>query len=443
MQKRWSRIFAFVLITPLLLSVLIACGAGADPNAESGVITIKIGSNFPVSGRDETAGLPAQNGAEMAVKEAIEQNYLGDGYELVFDPRDDVGASQVHDPTTARTNYQSLIGDSTVAGIVGPLNSNIAQAVMGIANQAPIAMISPANTNDCLTVGEPDHFCSDDNDKLADYRPTGEVTYFRLATLDQFQGRAMADFAYNKQGYRKVFIVDDTETYGKGLADSFEFFWKGDFNGEVIEHRSIVSQENYNNLLTTIAAADPDFIFFGGNDSTGGTKLRQQMVQIPGLEETPLFVGDGAKTSGFSTEVIPTGGGEVFGTVPGQDASDVGQKATGLLETYQTAYNSPPGAYTTASYDSAWILIQSIKNAIDGGAVAPADSGDAEAAKTFRQSVIDAIKEINYEGASGAHSFDENGDTTNRNISIYTLSEPANANEGDGWTFVESVNVGA
>jgi len=443
MQKRWSRIFAFVLVIPLLLSVLIACGAGADPNAESDVITIKIGSNFPVSGLDETAGLPAQNGAELAVNEAIAQNYLGDGYELVFSPKDDVGPSQVHDPTTARTNFQSLIGDSTVAGIVGPLNSNIAQAVLGMTNEAPIAVISPANTNDCLTVGEPDHFCSGENDKLAEYRPTGEVTYFRLATLDQFQGRALADFAYNTQGYRSVFIVDDTETYGKGLADSFEYFWEGEFKGEVIEHRSIVSQENYNNLLTTIANADPDFIFFGGNDSTGGTKLRQQMVQIPGLEDTPLFVGDGAKTSGFATEVVPTGGGEVFGSVPGQDAEAVGERATSVLEDYQSAYNSPPGAYTTPSYDCAWILIQAIKAAIDGGAVAPADTGDAEAADTFRQRVIDEIKKINYEGASGSHSFDENGDTTNRNISIYTLSEPANVNEGDGWTFVESVNVGA
>jgi branched-chain amino acid transport system substrate-binding protein len=435
MQKHRTHIFALILVVPLLLSLLAACGAGSGDTGSSGKILIKIGSDYPTSGDDQSAGLPAQQGAEMAVKEAAAQNYLGDGYELQFDPRDDVGNGGTHDSGVALTNINALIGDSRVAGIVGPLNSSIAQAVMGTANQAPIAMISPANTNDCLTQNTPDYACGGSNSLLPSVRPTGNVTYFRLATPDQYQGHALAEYAYNEKGYRTVFIIDDTETYGKGLATSFEYFWKNTYKGTVIEHRSIAKQDNYDTLLAAIAAKKPDFIFFGGNDSTGADPIRVRMPKISGLENMPFFIGDGSKTITFAKDVIPTGGGLVVGSVPGLDASAIGQKANDFLDKFKQQYGTP-GAYSGGSYDSAWILIQAVKKAIDGGVKPPVDAGDNAAAKTFRQAVIDQMKTITYDGITGKHSFDANGDTTNKNISLYTLGD---VSVGDGWKYLTSI----
>src|SRR5215472_14938129 len=139
MQKRWSCVFALTLGIPLLLSLLVACGAGTTPSTQP-TKTIKIGSDFPVSGSDQSSGLPAQNGVQYAVDEANSQNFLP-GYTFVLDHKDDVGPSGTHDPAVALKNYNDLIGDAAIAGVVGPLNSSIAQAVMPTANHAPIAMI--------------------------------------------------------------------------------------------------------------------------------------------------------------------------------------------------------------------------------------------------------------------------------------------------------------
>jgi len=78
----------------------------------------------------------------------------------VFVPKDDVGVSGSHDPTVGAANIRALIGDALVAGVVGPFKSNVAKAEMPIANQAPIALISPANTNQCLTKDTPESGCT-------------------------------------------------------------------------------------------------------------------------------------------------------------------------------------------------------------------------------------------------------------------------------------------
>src|SRR5205807_302605 len=138
---------------PLLLAILAACGAGTSTGSSTpttGSTTIKIASDLPVSGKDASSGKPDENGAHLAVDQANAKHVIP-GYTLVFDPKDDVGPSGIHDPAVGAQNVRSLIGDGLVAGVVGPFNSNVARAEMPITNQAPLAQISPANTNTCLT----------------------------------------------------------------------------------------------------------------------------------------------------------------------------------------------------------------------------------------------------------------------------------------------------
>jgi branched-chain amino acid transport system substrate-binding protein len=437
MPKHRSRIFALVLGLPLLLSLLVACGAGTTTNTtQQGTITIKIGSDFPVSGDDTTGGLPAQNGVQFAVDEANSTNFLP-GYHFELDHRDDVGAGNKHDPTKGQQNVAALIGDAQVAGIVGPLNSSVAYSELPTTNQAPIAQISPSNSSDCLTQNTPEAECGGQNSKLASVRPTGKVTYFRTSTLDQNQGLALALFAQSK-GYKTVFIIDDTEAYGAGLASNFETAWKK-LNLTVLDHRSIAVTQSYENILTTIAPQHPDLIFFGGNDSTGGIPIRQQMKNVAGLENTPFIVGDGTKTSNFATNIIPLGGGPVFASVLGLDPSQV-PAAAKFVTDYNKKYGATNfGAYSPGGYDDAWIIIKAIKTAIqDKKAVAPKNSNDSAAAPAFRQAVIDAIQNIQYDGVTGHHSFDANGDTTNKSISVYTLGT---VGQGDGWKYLTKVDA--
>ena len=430
MTRRLSRLFALALGVTLLMGVLAACGSGATSGSSTptATITIKIATDLPVSGADASSGKPAENGAHLAVDEANAANFLP-GYKFVFDPQDDVGASGTHDPSVGAKNVTALIGDAEVAGIVGPFNSSVAESEMPITNQAPLAQISPANTNTCLTQVGADIGCSGANDLVPTLRPTGKVTYFRIATTDSHQGPVAADFAFKTLNLKSVYVIDDTEVYGTGLAAAFikEFAAIG---GKVINHDSLASTTDYSQELTKVAAAKPDFIYFAGLDSTGGINIRKQMENVPALANTPLIGDDGLQTSAFATAIGTGKGGPVYSTVATTDATHV-PAAAAFIKDYTAKYGAL-GAYSAAGYDCAEIIMNAVKAAIAAGAKPPTNDSDTDTAKTFRQAVIDQIAKTDYNGVTGHQSFDSNGDTTDKNITIYKLADVSGQ---PGWEY--------
>ena len=252
----------------LLLTLLVACGTGTNSTSTQNEVTIEIGSDFPTSLAEAADGKPIENGVRYAIDQANTTHFLP-GYKFVINAKDDVGANGTHDPTVGENNISQLISDAQVAAIVGPGNSSVAKAEMPTANKAGIALISPANTNDCLTQELPTDECGGANSLIASLRPTGKVTYFRTATLDQYQGKALAQFAYKEKGYKTAYVIDDTETYGAGLATNFIKYFQG-FGGKIIDHQSIKNVLSYEDVLTTVASTNPDVLFYGGNDVTGG-----------------------------------------------------------------------------------------------------------------------------------------------------------------------------
>lgn len=443
MPRRWSRIFALAVSIPLLLALLAACGSGttstgsnsgSSNGAAKGSTTIEVATDLPVSGASASSGKPAEDGAHMAVDEANQSNAIP-GYKLVFVPDDDVGPQGTFDPATGAKNVTALIGDALVAGIVGPFNSSVAKAEIPITNQAPIALISPSNTNQCLTQEGAAVGCTGANDLVPTLRPTGKVTYFRIATTDDHQGPANADYLYNTQHYKKAYVIDDTTVYGVGIANTFSTEWQklgGTLLGRSSEPTTATS---FVSLLTQVAAKQPDVIYFGGTDAPIGTLIRQQMEQVPALKNTPFAGGDGIITSAFASTIGLTGG-PVFGTVATSDVTK-NPAAASFIQKYQATYGEL-GAYSAAGYDCMKILIQAIKTAIDNGAVTPKDKTDAAGAKVFRQAVIDAVAKTDYTGLTGHHTFDQNGDTTNK---VITIQELANVNGKPDWKIITSLTL--
>ncbi|HEX6108632.1 MAG TPA: branched-chain amino acid ABC transporter substrate-binding protein [Ktedonobacteraceae bacterium] len=440
MKKSWSRIFALTMGIPLLLAILAACGSGTTttggttPTVAS--VTIKIGSELPTTGKDTSSGKPAQNGAQLAVDQANMAHTIPN-VTLVFAPKDDVGPSGTNDPTVGAANITTLVSDAEVAGVVGPFNSAVAKAEMPISNAAPLAQISPANTNPCLTKDSAASGCSGAKDLLPTLRPTGKVNYFRVATTDDHQGPAGADSAA-KLGLKSVYVIDDATTYGIGIANAFIGEWQKlslKLLGRASEPGTTTS---YVSLLTQIAATHPDFIYFGGLDSTGGILIKLQMKQVPGLANLPLAGGDGIVTPTYATTIQPIGGGPSFGTVAVVDTSQNPNAAT-FVSQYKAAFTDPINVYSAAAYDCANIIIQAIKTALANGAKAPTSSSDAAGATTFRTAVIAAIQGIAYDGVTGHQSFDANGDTQLKIISIYKLG--LNTTGKPDWIYASAVNV--
>ncbi len=259
--------------------MLVALLAGTSAQAAS-VGTLRIGVDLPVSGADAAIGVPTQNGAVLAIEEANKRGFAGGKYKLEASLLDDAVQGK-HDPAAGAQNVKTFISDSSVMAMIGPFNSNVAKSEIPLTNDAGLAQISPSNTNDGLTVG-------DDAKKLRTAHPDTNA-YFRVCTNDTHQGGALAQFA-KKLGYKKVFVIDDNETYGKGLADSFEASFKR-LGGTSLGHEHITAnQVDFKALLTKVHSMSPDAVFFGGNTSTGGGLLRRQMADV-GMSNTPMMGG--------------------------------------------------------------------------------------------------------------------------------------------------------
>lgn len=434
MTKRYSRFLALALGLTLFLGLLSACGTGTNTGTTGGDIVIKIATDLPVSGAAASAGKPAENGAHMAVDEANATNFLP-GYKFVFEPKDDVGGSGNAEPAVGAANIAALIDDAQVAAVVGPFNSAVAKAEMPIANNGVLALVSPSNTNTCLTQNTPDTGCTGANDWITAVRPTGKVTYFRIATTDNHQGAVGADYSYKTLNYKTAFVIDDTTVYGVGIANSFIQQYQTD-GGKVLGHDSIKVTTDYTTELAKIANLKPDMIYFAGLDSTGGIPLRKQMVGTSGLEKTPFVGGDGLQTSALADAIGTTSGGPVYSTVAAVDATKIAAAAK-FISDYKAKYGDL-GAYSASGYDCAKIILNAIKAAIQGGANPPANSSDGEAATTFRQAVINQIAKTDYNGNTGHHSFDQNGDTTNKTVTVYQL---ADVDGKPGWKYATSVTL--
>ena len=133
--------------------------------------------------------------------------------------------------------------------MVGPFNSNVARAMMPIINQAGLAQISPANTNETLTKPE--------FGQTATYRPTGKVTYFRVCTTDDIQGPVGGGLPLQQAQRQELYILDDTETYGKGIADNVEKRFKAD-GGTVVGHEGVPKgTTDFRTILTKVAGLTP------------------------------------------------------------------------------------------------------------------------------------------------------------------------------------------
>ncbi|MDQ5825957.1 MAG: branched-chain amino acid ABC transporter substrate-binding protein [Chloroflexota bacterium] len=380
--------------------------------------TIKIGVDLPVSGGDATIGLPTRNGMELAIRQANENGGVtvaGKTYELEMYFLDDVppgGTS--HDPAQSSKNADSFIADPAVLVVLGPFNSSNAQAMMPKLNTAGLCQISPSNTNETLTKPE---FGQTQN-----YRPTGEVTYFRVAATDDIQGPAAADYAYNELKLTKVYVLDDTETYGKGIADNFKRRFE-ELGGTVLGHDGVPKgTTDFSSIMTKVAAAGPDLVYYGGT-SSNNIPLARKAMKSSGLD-VPLMGGDGIQDAEF----LNVAGEDAVGSYSTVAAVNVEtlDEAKQFIEDYNAAgFKEPLGAYSGPGYEVANIAIDAL----------------TRAEEPSRDAVCEALRNTkDYKGVLGTTSFDENGDTTNKVISFYR----ADKNDAGelAWVFVDQIRFG-
>ncbi|MER6071187.1 branched-chain amino acid ABC transporter substrate-binding protein [Streptomyces sp. NPDC001852] len=385
-----------VILTSVLTTgalTLTACGSRNNDSkgGDSGNV-VTIGVDAPLTGQNSATGLGIEYGAQIAVDDA-NKNKTVPGVTFKIKPLDDKAI-----PATGQQNATQLVSDKTVLGVVGPLNSGVATQMQQVFATANLVEISPSNTNPELTQGK--------NWQTSKSRPF--KTYFRTATTDALQGAYAADYAYNGVHAKKAFVVDDKQTYGAGLSKIFtEQFTKQ--GGKVIGTDHVnTGDRDFSTLVTKIKNSGADLLYYGGQYDESEVLTKQ--LKDAGAK-IPLFGGDGM----FTPTYIKTAGKAAEGDL----ATSIGvpvdtlPAAKDFVATYKAKkYPGDYGTYGSYAYDAATAIIKAVGQVVKDGKI-PSDA---------RAQIVDAVQKTSFDGISGKISFDEYGDTTNKQLTVYQVT---------------------
>jgi branched-chain amino acid transport system substrate-binding protein len=255
---------------------------------------VLIASDFPLQGSSRTQTIQIVEAIRYLLEQ---QNFKAGDHNVAFQSCDDATAQAGKwDSGKCSTNAQAYAGNESVVGVIGTFNSGCAAIEIPVLNQAPgggVAMISPANTYVCLTEGGPG--C--DGTEPDKYYPSGSRNYARVVAHDAYQGAAVAEFA-KSEGVTSVYILNDKEAYGLGVATNFR---------NAAEHLGIKvagfeawdpKASSYEALFRKIGGTDADAVFLGGLIDENGAQVIKDKVAVLGPNDgkVKLFAPDGFTT---------------------------------------------------------------------------------------------------------------------------------------------------
>jgi branched-chain amino acid transport system substrate-binding protein len=206
------------------VGVAIAHSSGATPLPASSCSAIQnpsgqylVASDLPLQGSGRTQTIQMTKAIAYVLKQ---HNWKAGKYTLAYQSCDDSTAQAGKwDSGKTSANANAYAQDSSVVGVIGTFNSGAAEIIVPVLNRAPngpVAMVSPANTYVGLTHGGPGTVAGEPGK----YYPTGKRNYARVVAADDYQGAADALLAQSL-GVKKVFILNDKEAYGLGVASNF------------------------------------------------------------------------------------------------------------------------------------------------------------------------------------------------------------------------------
>ncbi|MBI2757173.1 MAG: branched-chain amino acid ABC transporter substrate-binding protein [Chloroflexi bacterium] len=400
----------FVLISVLILAsmLLAACGGtGGGATAK----TLKIVSSLPMTGSSLTQTQTIVNAMQLRLDQA-KNTACGGKYTIAYEPWDDASAALGKwDPAVETENANKAAADKSIVAYLGTFNSGAAKLSIPILNGAgPLVMISPANTNPGLTKADKDLPGVTDS-----YYPTKVRNYARVVAADDIQGKVAANFV-KSLGAKTVYILDDQELYGKGVADVFNATAK-EIGLTVLGQEGIDPKAaDYKALMTKISTSNaggpPDAIYVGMVVDNNASQLLKDKVAIMGDNTKVKYVGpDGIQTQAF----IDGAGADIaegaYASVAGVPLSELPASGKQFVKDYEAKYGTLTEPYAVYGYETMNVALKAIEDVCTAG-------GDPTNRESVRAAVF-AIK--NFDGALGTWSFDANGDTSLTDMTFYQV----------------------
>ncbi|MBC8505003.1 MAG: ABC transporter substrate-binding protein [Anaerolineales bacterium] len=349
---------------------------------------IRIASALVISGPNIDLGKNSQYGIEIAID--FKGEIFGHSIEL---QTEDEGCSA----GGGQAAGQKIVSNPTIVAVIGTSCSGAAVTMSEVISESGYVMISPSNTTPSLT--DPDQ--------------AWNPGYLRTVHNDKWQGKAMADFAYNNLHVINAAAVHDgdsyTESLARAFADSFE-----ELGGTIVEFTAVNKGDtNMRSALSAVAAAGPpEFLYYPVFTAEGGF-LTKQAKSFPGLENTFLAAADGM-ISNAAIEAFGEAGEYMYFSSP--DFSFSGDLYNRFIAKYEEKYNTKPNyGFHAYAFDAANMIFACVEEV----ALLEYDG----TMHIGRQSLRDCLYNISgFEGITGILTCDEYGDCADpNNMAVFQL----------------------
>jgi len=336
-----------------------ACGVFAVPAAAQE--KLKIGLIVTLSGPAASLGAQVRDGFNLAVKD-LGGKMGGRDVEVVV-------VDDELKPDAAVSKVKGLLERDKVDFVVGPIFSNILQAIHKPVTDTKTFLISP-NAGPSSYAGKN---CS----------PFFYVTSYQNDQVHEILGKVAQD-----RGYKRVYVMVPNYQAGKDSAAGFKL----DYKGEITEESYVpLGTLDFQVELSKIASQKPDAVFTfmpGGM----GVSLVKQYKQAGLADQIPVL-------SAFTVDesTLPAQQDAAVGMFGGADwAPDLNNpQSKKFVASYEAAYNSVPGSYAMQGYDAALLIDSAVKGV----------KGDL----TNKDAVAAALKKADFTSLRGNFKFNVNG----------------------------------
>ena len=384
-----SKLILLVTVVAAVVFALSACGG-----IGGGGSTIKIVSSLPLTGGDSDAGVGMANAAKQALTKHGDKS---GSYTITFESLDDASAARgAWDPDVETSNANKAVADKSVLVYLGTYNSGAVKLSIPILDAAgPLVIISGANTYPGLTKkagAQPD-----EPDK---YYPSGVRNYTRTCPADDIQGKVAAHWV-KEAGFKSVYILDDQQLYGKGIADVFEAEAKATGINVLGHEGADTKATDYSAVATKIANLKPDTVYYGAVASSHPGLILKALHSAGWKGQ--FFAPDGLAQASFIKEAGSDAEGTfvTFGGLPPAELAKASPEGKAWYDDYVKTFGLKPDPYATYNYEAMLVALKAIDDCVAKNDVT-------------RKCVRDAVFATkDFKGILGTTwSFDANGDTT-------------------------------
>jgi branched-chain amino acid transport system substrate-binding protein len=364
------------------------------PTDELGVVEVPPGEPLHIafwgvlSGADVTLGEDSRRGIEVAIED---YGFEFMGHRILLTSEDALCT-----PEGGAAAAQKLAADPTIVALIGSTCSDETVGGIKTITDAGLTTISSSNTRPALTFP----------DRGPEY-----AGYLRTAHSDAFQGKAVAEFAFNELQVTTAATIHDGSAYAQALQQVFVDEYTA-LGGTVTKQEAVAKlQTDMRSVLTSIAADQPQLLYYPVFIAEGG-HLTVQAKQTPGLENTVLMGSDGM----FSPDFVRAAGAAAEGmflSSPDFTAFQAGYAE--FLEKYRRRFATVLSIFHAHAYDAANMLFAALEKVTVQGA-----DGTLWVPKKALRDALFATKD--FAGLTGTLTCSPSGDCGAPIIAVYQIT---------------------